>query len=323
MGGPMPTRLFMSGTSWGAAAALVLSSACGGTAQHLTVENVSDEELYVEQVSAPEFEFSPPVGVLGRGHAGSGFIMKAPPSQVTVTERGKPPVIVPVPPLPADADGEITLHVIYTRSRRWVSAWEIHRERNAGRLRIPEDDDPRFRQFLALIAASETGDVSEVDRLVGQRVPLSWDTTADSPLVSAAGRQRPAVLGRLLREHESAFALPDIEEAVWRAADANEADISGLRLLMEKFGARLSPAARVRIVRKAAESTQLNEGGVVPAGPAIRYLIDDAGFDVNMPITDGGDTLLDLVSGGNEYRRDNQLLSFLKTRGAVSGRRAK
>jgi hypothetical protein len=309
------------------AALVVWTSACGGSAHHLTVENVSDEELHLEAVSAPEFEFPPPVGVLGRGHQGSGFIMKTPPSQVTITERGKPPVVVRVPSLPEDANGEITLHVIYTRSRQWATAWEIIPERDADRIptnvrRIPEDADPRFRQFRALIAAAEAGNVADVDRLITQGAPLSWDTTGDSPLVSAAGRQRHAVIERLLRDHASAFALPDIEEAIWRAADPNEPVIAGLRLLVGKFGARLTPAARIRILRKAAESTSLKAGRIEPAGPAVRYLIDEAGFDVNLPISDQGDTLLDLIGGGNEHFRDDRLLSYLKTRGAVSGRKS-
>jgi hypothetical protein len=84
--------------------------------------------------------------------------------------------------------------------------------------------------------------------------------------------------------------------------------------------AQLSVKARARILRKAGESMKLDsEFRTAPSGPAVRFLIDEAKFDVNTPLSDSGDTLLDLASIGNEWHQDHPLIAFVKARGGRSG----
>jgi hypothetical protein len=225
---------------------VVCVSACSNALPaNLTVLNVSDEQLYVEKVSAPEFAYAPPVGVLGRFSKSSSDAVKRPPTEVTVFVQGKPAATVRVPPLPADARGDIELLIIHTRSRHWASAWEITAGHDADSLplgirRVPEDDDPRFRLHRALIEAAEAGSV----------------------------------------------------------------------------------AAPGHVLRKASASRQMdNQYRISPVRPVIRFLIEEAGFDVNLPVTDDGDTVFDFADRASGKFRDCALIEFLKAHGAQSGRR--
>jgi hypothetical protein len=307
---------------------VVCVSACSNALPaNLTVLNVSDEQLYVEKVSAPEFAYAPPVGVLGRFSKSSSDAVKRPPTEVTVFVQGKPAATVRVPPLPADARGDIELLIIHTRSRHWASAWEITAGHDADSLplgirRVPEDDDPRFRLHRALIEAAKAGNVADVDRLLGQGAQLYWDTTDDSPLVTAAYWHRNAVIERLLRSGGPPFEASDIEDAIVRAADPSDEDVSTLRLLVARFGTGLSPEAPGHVLRKASASRQMdNQYRISPVRPVIRFLIEEAGFDVNLPVTDDGDTVFDFADHVSGNFRDYALIEFLKAHGAQSGRR--
>jgi hypothetical protein len=296
---------------------------------NIRIENVGDREVDVENVSAtPPFVFEPVVGVLGRYHAQSGEAVREPPTHVTIAVRGAEPTTLEVPPLPDDARGEITFLITYTRSRRWVAQWEIIPARDnlrnpVGLRLIPDDEDPKFRLHRALIGAASEGDVEAAGRLLDQGAPLAWDTTAGSPLVVAASRHRNAVIERLLQDHAEKFEPVDIAAAVKNAADANDEDISTLRLLVERVGSRLSKEARGQILRNAAESHRMDSfSRMVPAGPAIRYLIEEARFDVNQPVGQGGETLLDFADIPQDDFRDKPLIEFLEAHGAKrSGRR--
>ena len=312
---------------WHVALLVLSSSACGNRPADITVMNVSDEELYVDKVSAPEFAYSPPVGALGTFSKSSADAVRRPPTEVTVLVRGNPATLVRVPPLPADARGDIELLIIYTRSRHWTSAWEITAGHDADRLpvgtrRIPDDDAPGFRLHRALMEAAEAGNVADIDRLLGQGAPVYWDTTDDSPLNSAALWHRNAVIERLLGSPEFPFRTSDIEESIVHAADANNSDVSTLRLLVDRFGDGLSPAARGHVLRTASESHQMDQSNrLIPSGPAIRFLVEEAGFGVNLPVTDDGYTLFDLADRASGDFRDYALIEFLEAHGGQSGRR--
>ena len=173
-----------------------------------------------------------------------------------------------------------------------------------------------------VIEAAEAGNAADVDRLLGQGAPVYWDTTDDSPLNSAALWHRNAVIERLLRSPEFPFLASDIEESTVHAADANNSDVSTLRLLVERFGAGLSPEARGRVLRTASESHQMDQSNrLLPAGPAIRFLVEEAGFDINLPVTDDGYTVFDLADRSSGNFRDFALIQFLEAHGAQPGRR--
>jgi hypothetical protein len=310
------------------AVSLIVISGCivGDRPMDLSVMNVSDDEFYVDNVDAPEFAYRPPVGVMIRnGRKSSGRAVKSAPTQVLIEVRGKPPETVSVPPLPADLEGDIELFVVYTRSRRWVARWEVTPDRDVkdfwrkARL-IPDDDDPRFRLHKALLDAAEAGDVRAVDDLLQKGAPLRWDTTEGNPLATAARWNKNDVIDRLLKLGDSAFTPADIDDAVWAAADGDSQDDSTLRLLISRFGSALGLDARARALTHAAESHRSDDQGRrLPAGPAIRFLIDEAKFDVNTPLTDSGHTVLDVASAGSEWQHDRALIEFLKARGARSG----
>jgi hypothetical protein len=291
--------------------------------------NLSDEELVVQGVDAPEFAYHPPVGRMsrnGKSSARSSGVVRSAPPQVVVEVAGRPAETIDVPPLPTDVKGEISLFVVYTRSRKWVARWEIPSEpdesgASADRQLRPEDEDPGYRLHLALMKAAEDGDVRAVDDLVKKGAPLRWETTRSNPLARAALRDRTRVVERLLKIGDSAFPLADIEDAVVLAADSNKDDIGCLRLLISRFGARISPEGRARALANAAASHQMDaQDRIVPSGPAVRFLVDEAKFDVNMPLTPAGHTALDLAGNEIERFRDQPLVDFLKTRGAHSGR---
>jgi hypothetical protein len=293
-----------------------------------TIKNVSDDSFRVARLDAPEFAYTPVADYLdGRDtSARSMSAVKSAPAQVVVQVQGQPSETVSVPPLPPDLEGRIALVLVYTRSRRWVAHWQVRHETLEGRPTprdrlIPDENDPQFRLHEALVEAAEAGDVAAVDALLQKGAPVRWDTTWSSPLLSAARWEKTDVIERLLRPGEPPYTPYEIEAAIVWAADANHTDLSALRLLISRFGDGLSAKARGRALNKARETHRLHEGRTVPAGPAIRFLIDEAKFDVNTPIWDSGETLLDLTSGRTEYFRDEPLLEFLKARGGRSGRK--
>jgi hypothetical protein len=294
----------------------------------LEVMNLSDEELDVQRVDAPEFAYRPPVGTMsrtGKSSARSLGVVRSAPRQVVIDVAGRPTETVDVPPLPTDVGGEIDLIVVYTRSRKWVARWEIPSEPDASgvstdRQLRPDDGDPRYRLHLALMKAAEDGDVRAVDDLVKKGAPLRWETTRSNPLAMAALRNRTKVVERLLQLGDSAFPLSEVEDAVVLAADSNNDDIGCLRLLISRFGARIGPEGRARALAKAAASSRMDaENRIIPSGPAIRFLVDEAKFDVNLPLTPAGHTALDLAWNDIERFRDQPLVDFLKARGARSG----
>ena len=185
---------------------------------------------------------------------------------------------------------------------------------------FPDQDDPQYRLHVALLEAADAGDVQAVDDLLQKGAPVRWDTSEGNPLITAARWHKIDVVTRLLRLDAATFPLFDIEDAVVAATDANDVDDSTLRLLISRFGPQLSAKARARILRKAGESMKLDsEFRTAPSGPAVRFLIDEAKFDVNTPLSDSGDTLLDLASIGNESHQDHPLIAFVKARGGRSG----
>jgi hypothetical protein len=305
------------------AAALLIPCGCGEGPRpmDLTVMNLSDEEIEVSSVDAPEFLYHPPLGRMsraGKSRARASRVVRGAPRAVAIEVAGRPTETVAVPPLPTDRPGEVGLLVVYSRSRRWVAQWEVPSDPEivSAPTRL-HDDDPRYHLHLALLKAAEQGDVGAVDDLVKKGAPLRWDTTRSNPLAAAALRNRARVVERLLSIGPDAFPAADIEEAVVLAADGNNEDIGCLRLLVSRFGAGLGPEARARALRTAAESHRMDANDrLVPTGPAIRYLVDEAKFDVNMPLTPAGHTALDLASGANERFRDEPLVEFLKARGA-------
>lgn len=295
-----------------------------------TIKNVSDDAFEMERIDAPEFAYRPiiPSVLSGRDltSARSGRAVRSAPIQLVVAIKGRPGETVAVPPLPPNLEGQIGLVVVYTRSRRWVAHWDVRADTLEGRPTprnrlIPDEDDAQFRLHEALVEAADAGDVGAVDALLQKGAPVRWDTTWSSPLLSAARWEKTDVVERLLRPGAPAYTPYEIEDAIMWAADANHSDLGALRLLMSRFGDGLSAKGRGRALNKARETNLLHEGRTVPAGPAIRFLIDEAKFDVNTPIWDSGETLLDLASGGNEYFRDGPLIEFLKARGARSGKK--
>jgi hypothetical protein len=297
-----------------------------------TVENVSDEAFEVVGIDAPELAYRPIAGFMdghGQSSARSSGAVRSAPSQVLVAIKGRPRETVAVPPLPPDLEGRIALVVVYARSRRWVAHWQLTHKTLEGRPTprdrlIPDEDDPQFRLHEALVEAADAGDVQAVDALLQKGAPVRWDTTWSNPLISAARWERTAVVERLLLQPGGATFTPfEIEDAIVAASDADHTDIGALRLLMSRYGAALRPEARARMLSKARETNLLREGRTVPAGPAIRFLIDEAKFDVNTPIWESGETLWDLVSGENPNFRDDQLLEFLNARGGRSGKKKK
>jgi hypothetical protein len=293
-----------------------------------TIKNVSDDAFEMGVIDAPEFAYRPIAGYLdGRDltSARSGDAVRSAPSQVVVAIKGRPSETVAVPPLPPDLEGRIALVVVYTRSRRWVAHWQVTHETLEGRPTprdrlIPDENDPQFRLHEALVEAADAGDVRAVDELLQKGAPVRWDTTWSNPLITAARWEKIAVVERLLQPGGPTFTPFEIEDAIVAAADAEHKDIGVLRLLMSRFGEGLSPEARGQALNKARETHTLHEGRMVPAGPAIRFLIDEANVDVNTPVWKSGETLFDLLQKGNELDRDHALLEFVKERGGRSGK---
>jgi len=316
---------------WAALISWVVIGGCsfGQPQIDFTISNVSDDAFEMERIAAPEFAYPPIAGFLdGRDltSARSGMAVWSAPSQVVVEIKGRPPETVSVPPLPPNLEGQIGLVVVYARSRRWIAHWEVRPKWKEGgpfpRTRlIPYENDPQFRLHLALLEAAEAGDVAGVDGLLQKGAPVRWDATWSSPLITAARWQKTDVVERLLRSGGPAFTSFEIEDAVVAAADATHSDVSALRLLISRFGAGLGPEARGRALNNARETHALHEGPTVPAGPAVRFLIDEAKFDVNTPVWDSGETLLDLALTGNEFFHDRPLIEFLKAHGGRSGKK--
>jgi hypothetical protein len=311
---------------WPTIVAACVASACSSKPMGIEVMNVSGEELQVDRISAPELRYNPPVGVLGRYSKSSIDALNKPPVTVTIDVQGRPPVIVDVPPLPSDAKGDITLMLVYTRARRWSGAWEIipaHDEYGfpLGTRLVPDDSNGDYRTHVALIAAAKAGNVAEVDRLIAQGAPIYWRSTDDSPLTIATLWNRNAVIERLLQP-DLMIETRDIEEAIVLASDPYDSDISTLRLLVGRFGPTLSQEVRARALRRAAEANRSDDANqIIPAGPAVRYLVDEAGFDVNMPVFDDGRTIFDFADQKVGRFRDEPLMEFLTSHGARSGLR--
>jgi hypothetical protein len=312
------------------AASLLILAGCGSGPRPmgLAVMNLSDEDLEVRRVEAPEFAYRPPVGVMsgnGRSSARSSRVVRSAPREVIVEVAGRPPETIKVPPLPTGATEEVDLMVVYTRSRRWVARWEVPSEPDAAGVAAaprlhPDDADPRYRLHLALMKAAEDGDVRGVDDLLKKGAPLRWETSRDTPLAMAARRNRVTVVERLLQIGDAAFPLSEIEDAVVLAAAGSNQDIACLRLLIAHFAARLGAEGRARALHAAAESHRMDpENRIIPAGPAIRFLVDEAKFDVNTPLTPAGHTALDLASNDVERFRDKSLVEFLEAHGGRRG----
>jgi hypothetical protein len=310
------------------ALAVVIGGCSSGEPQiDFSIKNVSDDAFEMGLIDAPEFVYRPIAGYLdGRDltSARSGGAVRSAPSQVVVAIKGRPSETVAVPPLPPDLEGRIELEVVYTRSRRWVAHWRVGHKTLEGRPTprdrlIPDENDPQFRLHEALVEAANAGDVQAVDALLQKGAPVRWDTTWSSPLSAAARWEKTAVVERLLQPGGPTFTAFEMEDAIVAAADAEHTDIGALRLLISRFGAGLSREGRGRALNKARETHTLHEGRMVPAGPAIRFLIDEAKFDVNTPVWESGETLLDLLQQGNERDRDHALLEFVRARGGRSG----
>jgi len=304
------------------------ASGCGWKAMTLSVRNVSDTDVDIESIAAPEFAYFLPARLTlgaGRGDTNYHDALHKIPARIVVAVKGRPPETIDVTPPPRDVDGRVDFVLVYTRSHRWVTRWEVQPERSAvgaaWKVRlIPDEADPQFQLHSALLDAARVGDAAQVEELLRKRAPLRWETTADNPLVSGARAHHTHVVELLLQLAEQEFTAAEKEAAVVAAADTCGQDIGTLRLLIMRFGADLGADARAGILKKAAESH--DAGGEYRAGPsepALRFLIDEARFDVNTPLSQVGHTLLDLAEEASRSSGDRRVIEFLRARGARAG----